>query len=444
LATPERAQGPEVDAVGRRTALLFDRHGRTVLALCRTLLRDPHEAEDAAQQTYLSAYRSLLAGTEPRDARAWLATIARNECRSRIRRRRAVTQVPVDDATATESWAPELSDVAQERADVAELRAAIADLPERQREAVVLRDFYGLSYEEVGAALSASPPAVESLLQRGRKRIQTRVRSGRVASGALTLPDGLRDELARLIPGFGTTMAPEAAAAGAGGAALFKLLSVPAAAKITAATGVVAVGIGVGVATKHPRPRDESTRPPPAKLADETPRRAVAAARAPVEERAQERRPADDSGRADDSGGRVAPVAAPQDRSGPNRGSRREEDGGDDVEVPERDEEPVVPPAPTVDASGPGPADDDDEEQAEVSNRGPGSSSSGPSTSGSSGSGSSGEADGDDVSDDSGPGSSGVSDDSGSGSSGVSDDSGSGSSASGSGSDDPAEPEDED
>jgi DNA-directed RNA polymerase specialized sigma24 family protein len=62
-----------------------------VYAVCRLNLRDRHDAEDATQQTFLSAYRSLLGGREPNDPPAWLATIARNEC-SRLRRQRFTTR----------------------------------------------------------------------------------------------------------------------------------------------------------------------------------------------------------------------------------------------------------------------------------------------------------------------------------------------------------------
>ena len=54
-----------------------------VYGICRMLLRDPNEAEDATQQVFLSAYRNLLTGTEVREPAAWLGTIARNACRRR-------------------------------------------------------------------------------------------------------------------------------------------------------------------------------------------------------------------------------------------------------------------------------------------------------------------------------------------------------------------------
>ncbi|MGH3034704.1 MAG: sigma factor, partial [Gaiellaceae bacterium] len=79
------AAATDVRVVGARVGALFEEHGRMIYGLCRLLLRGGVEAEDAAQETFLSAQRSLLAGNEPRDAAAWLAAIARNECRARIR-----------------------------------------------------------------------------------------------------------------------------------------------------------------------------------------------------------------------------------------------------------------------------------------------------------------------------------------------------------------------
>src|SRR6266566_2745359 len=51
------------------------------------LAREAARSQDAAQQTFLSAYKALLGGADPRDGEAWLATIAHNECLQRIRAR---------------------------------------------------------------------------------------------------------------------------------------------------------------------------------------------------------------------------------------------------------------------------------------------------------------------------------------------------------------------
>jgi DNA-directed RNA polymerase specialized sigma24 family protein len=80
-----RAGRPDREAARIRAAKLFDQHGALIQRICRHLLRDDFEAEDAAQQTFLSAYKALLGGAAPRDGEAWLATIARHECLQRIR-----------------------------------------------------------------------------------------------------------------------------------------------------------------------------------------------------------------------------------------------------------------------------------------------------------------------------------------------------------------------
>src|SRR5436305_14295600 len=74
-------------AAAARSEQLYALHHRMVTGLCRALLRDQGEAEDAAQQVFLSAHRSLLNGATPREPAAWLAAIARNECWAPIRAR---------------------------------------------------------------------------------------------------------------------------------------------------------------------------------------------------------------------------------------------------------------------------------------------------------------------------------------------------------------------
>jgi len=169
-----------VGAAGVEVGRLFELHGRMVFALCNLLLRHRQEAEDATQQAFLSAHRSLLDGTTPEDPAAWIAAIARNECFTRLRRQRPDT-VPLfdDDHPATRDMAA----IVDERAEIAALSQAIAGLPPAQRQAVLLRDFYGLSYKEVSVALGLTGPAVESLLFKSRKRLQERLRPLRAGSG---------------------------------------------------------------------------------------------------------------------------------------------------------------------------------------------------------------------------------------------------------------------
>ena len=240
---PFRKRVPQHElAAGRTVGVLFERYGRMVHAICRRNLRDRLDAEDATQQTFLSAYRSLLGGGEPTDPPAWLATIARNEC-SRVRKLRIVT-VPIDDSPATE--AVDVPSEVEQREEIEALAAALSELTPSQRDAVVLREFYGLSYAEVAAVLGVSGPAVESLLFKGRRQLQEKLGSLRVA-GALVLPDSLRDALAQALPGFG----------GGAAAASAKVVAFPAATKV--AVLVVAVA-GGGVAVTEQAHR-EAPRP---------------------------------------------------------------------------------------------------------------------------------------------------------------------------------------
>jgi RNA polymerase sigma-70 factor (ECF subfamily) len=169
---------------------LFAEHGRMVLGLCRLLLRDPTEAEDATQQVFLSAHRAVLRGSLPREPHAWLAAIARNECRGRIHARMreplALPELPSD--------LPDPLAAAIRATDLEAIWAAISSLPRRQRRALVLRELGGLSYHELGRALGVSQSSVESLLFRARQQVRALV--------AAATPLALRDDLSRLIPGF--------------------------------------------------------------------------------------------------------------------------------------------------------------------------------------------------------------------------------------------------
>lgn len=186
-----------------------------VTGLCRALLRDSVEAEDAAQQVFLSAHRSLLNGAEPREPAAWLATIARNECWARIsgRMREPLPSAAAEEVESTDDPVAE----AIRRADLTALWPAIRALPQQQREALLLREFGGLRYDELAAALAVSEPAVESLLFRARTRLRAQLQTAYAAvTGGAWL-----ESLARLLASGGApALATKAVALGLGAAAV--------------------------------------------------------------------------------------------------------------------------------------------------------------------------------------------------------------------------------
>ena len=152
-------------------ALLADyvqRYRRLIERLCRILLADSGDAEDAAQQTFLLAYQSLLSGTRPHHPRAWLCTIARRECWARDHRRRR-ERAAAQPETRTE---PDPAERTVLRAELATISAGLEQLPARQRQAIVLREMAGMSYTQLAAALEVSESAAEALLVRARRNLR--------------------------------------------------------------------------------------------------------------------------------------------------------------------------------------------------------------------------------------------------------------------------------
>jgi RNA polymerase sigma factor (sigma-70 family) len=316
---------PGGGAAAARTRELYETHHQTISVICRALLRDRSEAEDAAQQTFLSVHRALLNGVVPREPAAWLATIARNECWARIKSRMREPLPSDAEVVGTDDTVSE----AIRRADLAALRRAIVSLPPQQREAVVLREFGGLRYDELAAALGVTEPAVESLLFRARTQLRTKLRA---AYASLTGASAL-EWLVRLVAG-GTPAAAKVAALGVGAAAV---------------TGSAVVVPDVVDRHRHPAPPKVHTVH--AIRTKAAPTRTVPIATAVVVRHVA---PA------------VTPITTERRETADHHGAPAPvERHGEDGRTPQPDEhvsnegasEPLAAPA-VVDSSGPGPGDD--------------------------------------------------------------------------------------
>jgi RNA polymerase sigma-70 factor, ECF subfamily len=155
--------------VSRAAEQLFHEHSGWLYGYCLRLLRSPEEAEDAVQATYLNACRSLGDGTRPRAGSAWLLHIARNVCFTRLRsaRRRAGVE-RIGDITVLEETV-----AAPDRSfdSLLGLTDALLALPERQREAILLREWQGMSHGEIAERLGISHSAAETLIFRARRSL---------------------------------------------------------------------------------------------------------------------------------------------------------------------------------------------------------------------------------------------------------------------------------
>jgi RNA polymerase sigma factor (sigma-70 family) len=172
-----------VPSIGRATAVtprpasrgavathdLYERYAKQIHNFCLHQLGNREEAEDATQSTFLNAFRGLERGVEPEFESAWLFKIAHNVCltrqRSSFRRRRVESPGDLD---AIQDLLPSPQRDADE---LIRLTDALHGMPEQQRKALLLREWQGLSYKEIGEELELSQPAVETLLFRARRSL---------------------------------------------------------------------------------------------------------------------------------------------------------------------------------------------------------------------------------------------------------------------------------
>jgi RNA polymerase sigma factor (sigma-70 family) len=145
---------------------LYRAHVQDVYRYALMVLRNPTDAEDVTQTTFLKAYRALQKGDRPRHARQWLITIAHNTCRTRLRdAKRRPQEVALE---------PDLAGSAArgEDVDVRELVKALGALAFNQRAALVMRELEGRSYADIAQMLDVSTSAVETLLFRARRALR--------------------------------------------------------------------------------------------------------------------------------------------------------------------------------------------------------------------------------------------------------------------------------
>jgi len=166
----------EVGAGDRHAfGVLMERHLGSIVSVARRMLRDDAEAEDAAQETFLRLWRSgATLEIGPAGVRPWLRRVVSNLCLDRVRgqgRVKVVDELPEVPEPAKQLAVLESQDV-QRRVEV-----AMQKLPERQRLALTLFHFEGLSQIEIGNVLGVSDEAVESLLSRARRQLKADLKS---------------------------------------------------------------------------------------------------------------------------------------------------------------------------------------------------------------------------------------------------------------------------
>jgi len=162
--TPLLAQRPRPDRTFER---MYRRHVGDVYRYALAVMRNPADAEDVTQTTFLNAYRSFVEkGNRPEKPQNWLIAIAHNVCRQRFRQSaRRPSEVSFEDDIADTL-------VDDDTPSGEDIRRALSHLAFNQRAALVMRELEGRSYVEIAEILDLSTSAVETLIFRARRALR--------------------------------------------------------------------------------------------------------------------------------------------------------------------------------------------------------------------------------------------------------------------------------
>lgn len=158
------------------------RYQKKVYHTTYRMMGNPEDANDLAQEVFIRVYRNLERFQGKSSFSTWLFTIATNICRDELRKRQR--RVPVQSISepihfedgelereiADESMAPETMSLHRELHD--EIQAVIEQLPTEQKEAIILRELQGFSYEEIAEIAGVSLGTVKSRISRARMNMR--------------------------------------------------------------------------------------------------------------------------------------------------------------------------------------------------------------------------------------------------------------------------------
>src|SRR3954466_8725602 len=157
----------------------YPRYHRRISSYIFGMVKDQARAEDLSQEVFMSALRRMRDTDRPIAFKPWVYEIAKNACIDQFRRSKRAEEVSYDaeEGMGAADYGRLTSsdatpDVAMERRqDLDHLRGALGGLSEAHHQILVMREFEGLSYREIGDRMGMSRPSVESTLFRARKRL---------------------------------------------------------------------------------------------------------------------------------------------------------------------------------------------------------------------------------------------------------------------------------
>src|SRR5579859_431795 len=169
----------------------YDRYASPLYTYCRSLLREPADAADAVQDTFVIAASRLAELRDPNRLRPWLYAVARNECHRRLRARTVQVTTPLDEMPDVTDTSADVSGEA-ERDDLRRLlRSAVRGLNAGEQDLIELQLRQGLDAAEIAAMLGVSRNHAHALLSRARDQLE-------ISLGALLVARSGREDCAAL------------------------------------------------------------------------------------------------------------------------------------------------------------------------------------------------------------------------------------------------------
>src|SRR4051812_20503967 len=190
---------------------IVHRYRKPLVRFCRRILPESR-CEDAVQQAFINAHAALLGSDDPVQLKAWLYTITRNAALNMLRQNGwNYEQIPLDFDGVRRP-----DQVFEQRIELQQTVSALNELPERQRDALVMREFEGRSYDEIALALGANDGAVRQLLNRARGTLRSAasmlIPPPFVARAAASMPPSDGRRLAEIVSGLGAAGVAKAGA----------------------------------------------------------------------------------------------------------------------------------------------------------------------------------------------------------------------------------------
>jgi len=196
MSHADGAQSAQTTQAAQHLERLVQEHYAYIRRLALSILNDPDEAEDAAQETFIAAHRAWASFRGQASARTWLTSIAVNACRGRLRKRK-VRQGLQNTLIAlhllrSRPASPEQSAIQNEASRL--LWQAVDALDEKHRLPLILRYVHELSVPQIAAALRISPGTVHSRLHYARLKLLQSPGRGNWAPGEEPPQPLLREE----------------------------------------------------------------------------------------------------------------------------------------------------------------------------------------------------------------------------------------------------------